>query len=135
PGHLALVVGSAARCWLPWGFSKPNVAREALEHQRRLERMRYHLGRGRRAREAGRYGRGAVEARRALEQDPGSAWALALLGECLYRQPDRDLNGARRALERARALEPTNGYFVGLLLKVLDAQGDAQARADTLSRA
>jgi hypothetical protein len=105
------------------------------EQQRRADLMRYHLGRGRRAREAGHFECGAAEARRALAANPRSAWALALLGQCLARQRRPDLNGARRALEQARALEPTNGYFVGLLLEVLDAQGDIRARADLLAHA
>jgi hypothetical protein len=95
--------------------------------------MRYHLGRGRRARDAGRFEVGAAEAQRALNENPHNPWAMALLGQCLYRQRTPDLAGARRSLERARALDPTNGYFVGLLLDVLDAQGDAQARADVLA--
>ena len=93
---------------------------------RSMEQLRYHLGRGRRARDAGRFEDGAAEARKALSANPQSAWALALLGQCLSRQRRPDLHGARRALERAQALDPTNGYFVGLLLDVLDAQGDVQ---------
>jgi len=58
---------------------------------------------------------------------------MALLGQCLARQRKPDLDYARRALECARALDPTNGYFVGLLLDVLDAQGDADARAEVLA--
>jgi len=98
-----------------------------------MERLRYHLGRGRLARDAGRFENGVNEARKALDANPQSAWALALLGQCLSRQRRPDLRGARRALERAQALEPTNGYFVGLLLDVLDAEGDVQGRADLLA--
>jgi len=106
----------------------------ALRDQlRSMERLRYHLGRGRLARQAGRFEQGAAEARSALEANPQSAWALALLGQCLARQQQPDLRGARWALERAQALEPTNGYFVGLLVDVLDAQGDTQGRADLLA--
>jgi len=105
------------------------------EQRRRADLMRYHLGRGRRAREAGQYERGADEARLALSSNPRSAWALALLGQCLSRQRRTDLTGARRALEQARLLEPANGYFVGLLLTVLDAQRDARGRADLLAHA
>jgi len=98
-----------------------------------MERLRYHLGRGRLARDAGRFEDGATEARKAVSANPQSAWALALLGQCLARQRRPDLHAARWALERAQALEPHNGYFVGLLLDVLGAQGDAQGRADLLS--
>jgi len=76
---------------------------------------------------------GAAEARKALEVNPQDAWALALLGQCLAQQDRPDLHGARQALERAQALDPTNGYFVRLLIEVLDAQGDAQGRADALA--
>jgi hypothetical protein len=105
----------------------------ADDDARRVQRFRYHLGRGRRAREAGAFQQGAAQARQALSLNPNDPWALALLGQCLRRQCAADLDGARRALERAWSLDPTNGYFVGLLLDVLDAQGDASARRDVLS--
>jgi hypothetical protein len=73
------------------------------------------------------------EARRALLLNPQSAWALALLGQCLTLQGQPELRRARQALERAMALEPSNGYFVRLLLDVLDAEGDAQGHADLLA--
>ena len=121
-----------ARWRFSWGVMSPE--QRALRDQiRSMERLRYHLGRGRLARQAGRFEDGAAEARKALEANPQSAWALALLGQCLARQRCPDLHGARWALERAQALDPTNGYFVGLLLDVLDAQGDAQGRADLLA--
>jgi tetratricopeptide (TPR) repeat protein len=121
-----------ARWRFPWGFMTPE--QRALRDQlRSMDRLRYHLGRGRRAREAGRYEQGAAEARKALEANPQSPWSLALLGQCLARQRRPDLHGARWALERAQALEPMNGYFVGLLLDVLDAQGDTQGQADLLA--
>jgi len=116
-------------------MSSPADADEDTEQRRRQERMRYHLGRGRRAREAGRYVDGAAEARQALAATPRDGWSLALLGQCLSRQTPPDLAGARRVLENACALQPTNGYFVGLLLGVLDTQGDAQGRADLLATA
>jgi tetratricopeptide (TPR) repeat protein len=121
-----------ARWRFSWGAMAPE--QRALRAQMRsMERFRYHLGRGRLARQAGRFEVGAAEASKALAANPQSAWALALLGQCLARQPQPDLPGARRALERAQALDPTNGYFVGLLLDVLDAQGDVQGRADLLA--
>jgi tetratricopeptide (TPR) repeat protein len=98
----------------------------------RAATVRYHLGRGRRAREAGRFDAGCSEARRAIDANPGNPWSYALLGQCLSRQRQPDLIEARRAFERACALEPANGYFVRLLLDVLDAQGDAKAREDAL---
>lgn len=121
-----------ARWRFSWGVMTPEE-RELQDRMRSMERLRYHLGRGRLARDAGRFEEGVTEARRALDANPQSAWALALLGQCLARQRQPDLRGARRALERAQALEPHNGYFVGLLLDVLDAEGDVQARADLLA--
>jgi tetratricopeptide (TPR) repeat protein len=103
------------------------------EQADRSNRVRYHLGRARRAREAGDYDRAIREARRALKWNDQNPWALALLGQCLFRKPERDLLGARATLERAWSLDPTNGYFVGLLLDVLDAQGDLGARQDLLT--
>jgi len=102
------------------------------EQMRRLQ-AQYHLRLGRRAREAGHPELGAQEARRAVALTPQNPWALALLGQCLMRGATPDLDGARAALERARALDPTNGYFVRLLLDVLYAQGDAQARTEMLT--
>src|SRR5205814_7187119 len=75
------------------------------------------------------------EARRAVAANGGDPWAYALLGQCLLRQQQPDLVGARRALERACALDPSNGYFVRLLLEVLDAQGDRTGREHALARA
>jgi hypothetical protein len=49
------------------------------------------------------------------------------------RQDRPDFQSARRALERACALDPANGYFVRLLLDVLSAQGDRRAREDALA--
>jgi len=50
----------------------------------------------------------------------------------LRRKRPSDLSAARKALERAWSLDPTNGYFVGLLLDVLRAQGDSAAANDVL---
>jgi predicted Zn-dependent protease len=99
----------------------------------RAATVRYYLGRGRRAREAGRFEAACSEARRAIDANPGNPWSHALLGQCLLRQRRPDLVEARRALERACALDQTNGYFVRLLLEVLDAQGDVAARQDALA--
>ena len=101
----------------------------------RAERARFHLGRGRLAREAGRFEEAAGEARRALVQRPLDPWAHALLGQALLRQRRPYLAEARRALEEACALSPKNGYFVGLLREVLSAQGDASARRELTDRA
>jgi len=65
--------------------------------------------------------------------NPQSGWALALLGQCLTRQRTPELARARQALERAVALMPSNGYFIRLLLDVLETEGDVQARADVLA--
>ncbi len=110
-------------------------ARSDHELQARSDRVRLHLGRGRRARDAGQFERGAREARLALLENAGNPWAYALLGQCLVREVAPDLAGARLALERACALDPTNGYFVRLLLEVLDAQGDREHRESGLARA
>lgn len=139
PGSLALVIRSGRWWRLPWRFGAAKPVRRRIMQAcpdgraERVTRFRYHLGRGRRAREAGRYERGVIEARRALALNGGDPWALALLGQCLLRQQDSDLTGARRALERACALAPSNGYFVGLLLDVLKAQGDAEAARNLLT--
>ncbi len=115
----------------PWAANRPRrtgtqATRPERELQARGDRVRFHLGRGRRARDAGRYEQGVREAKRALLENAGNPWAYALLGQCLFRQAEPDLAGARLALERACALDPTNGYFVRLLLEVLDAQGDRE---------
>ena len=120
---------TADRSWRPGS----RAARSDRELQVRSDRVRLHLGRGRRARDAGNYEQGAREARRALLENAGNPWAYALLGQCLFRQADPDLAGARLALERACALDPTNGYFVRLLLEVLDAQGDREHRENVLA--
>jgi tetratricopeptide (TPR) repeat protein len=103
------------------------------EQADRSNTVRYYLGRARRARDAGDFEQAVCEARRALESNSQDPWVLALLGQCLFRKPASDLLGARTALERAWSLDPTNGYFVGLLLDVLDAQGDVGARHDLLT--
>lgn len=128
--HLARVAWAAMRPIL--GRHDASTGLE-IEVRRRADAVRFHLGRGRRARDLGRYARGVTEARRALAENPQEPWALSLLGQCLMLQPRSDLLSARRALERAQALEPMNGYFVRLLLDVLDAQGDAAGRADMLA--
>ena len=139
PGSLALVAQPGR--WWPssWRFAPPLSPRRRRAPARsddpvaRYNQFRYHLGRGRRAREVGRFERGVVEARRALALNGGDPWAYALLGQCLQRQRVSDLSGARLALERACALDPSNGYFVGLLLGVLDALGDVEASRNLLT--
>ena len=138
PGSLALVAQSGGWWprswrWVPPLAASPPARRAGVDEKaRRFDQFRYHLGRGRRAREAGRFEHGSFEARRALALYPTDPWALALLGQCLQRQQRSDLAGARKALERAWSLDPTNGYFVGLLLDVLRAQGDTAAAHDVL---
>lgn len=100
---------------------------------RQYWQVQYHLGRGRRAREAGRPAQGAMEARRALAVDPANPWAFALLGQCLLRMGR--IGDAGAALEQARTLAPANGYFVRLSLEVLHAQHDLRGRTDLLNRA
>jgi hypothetical protein len=134
-GPLAFLARQCDHLGMAWGVALSKEARAMRAQLRSMERLRYHLGRGRRARDAGRFEDGAVEARKALAANPQSAWTLALLGQCLSRQRQPDPAGARRALERAQALEPTNGYFVRLLLDALEADGDIQGRANLLARA
>jgi tetratricopeptide (TPR) repeat protein len=139
PGSVALVA-RRGRLWrFSWALRPARRPRQsvdrfsAADEVRRRSRFRYHLGRGRRAREAGQFERGVSEARRALGVNPGDPWAFALLGQCLQHQRVSDLAGARRALERAWSLDPTNGYFVSLLLDVVTAQGDIGACMDLLT--
>jgi tetratricopeptide (TPR) repeat protein len=119
-----------------WGIISWHVSADAdardLPQRLRAERSRYHLGRARLARDAGHPEAGVQEARRALALTPANPWALAVLGQCLLRQSSPDVAAARRVTEQAWALDPTNGYFVRLLLDVLDAQGDIVARAELL---
>lgn len=133
--------------WVKSGFSRVaeaavvtrmNYARSTQEMSdvevlRRTEKVRYHLGRGRRAREAGRFDDGVREATLALRQSARDPWALALLGQCLSRKAQPELTAARRALESACAADPTNGYFVRLLLDILDTQHDDAARQNALA--
>lgn len=138
PGSFGLVARSGRWWRLSWRFAPPRHAgrttrpASADEQARRRDEFRYHLGRGRRAREAGRFEAGALEARRALSAYASDPWALALLGQCLYRQREPNLDGARLALQRAWTLDPTNGYFVGLLLDVLREQRDEKTAQDVL---
>jgi tetratricopeptide (TPR) repeat protein len=134
-GSLAVVLRQRQWWRLParfWSVRRPAQQTGSDDQAERHHRFRYHLGRGRRAREAGRFEHGAAEARKAVALNPGDPWALALLGQCLQQQRATDLDGARRAFERAWALDPTNGYFVGLLLGVLSAQGDVEASRNLL---
>ena len=104
----------------------------------RLLQAQYHLGRGRRAREAGRPAWGVQEARRAIALNPENPWAHALLGQCILRARPIDLANlaaSRQALDRARFLDPTNGYFVRLSLELLHAQHDLRGRSELLGRA
>lgn len=122
--HLDRVVRGARR-----GHAAPPSEDQALM------RAQYHLGRGRRAREAGQPERGAHEARTAIMLNPRNPWAHALLGQCLMRARAANLDDARQALEQARALDPSNGYFVRLSLELLHTQRDACGRSELLSRA
>lgn len=127
--------GWAADRWRPaFNRDSTNPSAEGDTVQADL-RAQYHLGRGRRARDTGRPDCGAREARRALAVSPRNPWAYALLGQCLSRSGPSHLDAARKALEQALTLDPTNGYFVRLLLEVLHRQHDTPARMELLTRA
>ena len=98
-------------------------------------REQYHLGRGRRAREAGRPDLAVQEARRAVALNPRNPWAHALLGQCLLHTDTVHWDDAVRTLAKARTLDPANGYFVRLSLEALDARGDTRGRSELLQRA
>ena len=135
PDSLALVA-RRGRWWrFSWriGPDMDDGSIKRIREMQRRQRSRYYLGRGRRAREAGQFARGALDARQAVALNPTDPWTLALLGQCLHQQATPDLAGARQALERACALDPGNGYFVRLLVDVLDALGDEPARRELLT--
>jgi tetratricopeptide (TPR) repeat protein len=99
------------------------------------DRAQFHLGRARRAKDRGRYREAAREIERALRFDDSSEAYFLVLGQCFLNGSPRDLSAARRALERALAINPRNGYTIKLLLRVYDAEGNAVGARTTLERA
>lgn len=85
---------------------------------------RFHLGRARRALDHGDVQQAEREARRALELDAVSPWALVVLGRCALAQ-DRPWD-AVQAFSRAYNRAPNNRYVMALLVK---AENQANGRA------
>jgi hypothetical protein len=99
------------------------------------DRAQFHLGRARRAKDRGQYREAAREIERGLRYDDTSEAYFQVLGQCLLKGIPADPGGARRALERAFAINPRNGYTIRLLLQVYDSdRNDAAVRA-TIERA
>jgi Tfp pilus assembly protein PilF len=99
------------------------------------DRAQFHLGRARRAKDRGQYREAAREIERALRYDDTSEAYFQVLGQCLLKQTPPDSVGARRAFERAFALNPRNGYTIRLLLEVYQAECNATAARATIERA
>ena len=99
------------------------------------DRGQFHLGRARRAKDRGQYREAAREIERALRYDDTSEAYFQVLGQCLSRLTPPDRAGARRAFERAFALNPRNGYTIRLLLQLHQAEGNAAAAQATIDRA
>ena len=99
------------------------------------DRAQFHLGRARRAKDRGQYREAAREIERALRYDDTSEAYFQVLGQCLLKGSPSDLGGARRAFERAFALNPRNGYTLRLLLQVYEAESNTTAARATIERA
>jgi Tfp pilus assembly protein PilF len=99
------------------------------------DRGQFHLGRARRAKDRGQYHEAAREIERALKYDDTSETYFQVLGQSLLHQPSRDLAGARRAFERAFALNPRNGYTIRLLADACLREGNPDAARVTVQRA
>lgn len=99
------------------------------------DRAQFHLGRARRAKDRGNFREAAREIERALRYDDTSEAYFQVLGQCHLHASPSDLAAARRALERAFAANPRNGYTIKLLLQVHEAAGNRAAARATLERA
>ena len=99
------------------------------------DRAQFHLGRARRAKDRGQYREAAREIERALRYDDTSEAYFQVLGQCRLKLASSDRAGARRAFERAFALNPRNTYTIRLLLQAYQAEGNAAAVRATIARA
>jgi tetratricopeptide (TPR) repeat protein len=99
------------------------------------DRAQFHLGRGRRARDRGRYREGAREIERAIRYDDTSEAYFQVLAQCQLRSSPPKPSEARQALERAFAINPRNSYTIKLLLDLYEGDGNAAAARSTLERA
>jgi len=99
------------------------------------DRAQFHLGRARRAKDRGDYRAAAREIERALDYDDTSEAYFLVLGQChLYGNPVNP-TAARRAFQRALAINPLNTYAMKLLLAVDASEASNQAARATLERA
>ena len=105
------------------------------ERRRRGEASWYHRARARRALDRGDWAAAERHAHRALGRDDAHAGNFLALGEALLRRAPADPAGARRALERAQALRPADGYILGRLLDAYGQLGDAAAAAHAVRSA
>ena len=99
------------------------------------DRGQFHLGRARRAKDRGQFRDAACEIERALRFDDTSETYFQVLGQCLLKGIPADRAGARRALERAFAINPRNGYTIRLLLQVYESERNEAAMRATIERA
>jgi tetratricopeptide (TPR) repeat protein len=99
------------------------------------DRGQFHLGRARRAKDRGQYNEAAREIERALKYDDTSETYFQVLGQCLLNRATPDAAGARRALERAFALNPRNGYTIRLLMDAHLRDGNPEGARITAERA
>jgi tetratricopeptide (TPR) repeat protein len=99
------------------------------------DRGQFHLGRARRAKDRGNFRGAAREIARGLQFDDTSEAYFQVLGQCHLHDSPADFSAARRALERAFALNPRNGYTIKLLLQVHEAEGNRAAARATIERA
>lgn len=99
------------------------------------DRGQFHLGRARRAKDRRQYHEAAREIERALTYDDTSEAYFQVLGQCLLQRTPPDLTAARRALERAFALNPRNGYTIRLLIEAYVRADKPEAARVTIERA
>lgn len=99
------------------------------------DRGQFHLGRARRAKDRGHFRVAAREIERALHYDDTSEAYFQVLGQSLLRCEPPDPAGARRAFERAFALNPRNGYTLRLLIDAHLREGNADGARLAIERA
>ena len=111
---------SAVRRWpsfaglvrdLPMVFRRDRVSGPAVPESEALQRaatVRYHLGRGRRARESGNFGAGCSEARRAIDANPGTrGHTLSLANACCDGGRQTSSRRGGRSNGPVRSIPPT----------------------------